>query len=148
MTSSGVDALGLHVPHEVHEVAAVGLDRVVRQQRVADPGHQGPGGGRGIAAGGLQGPGQEGLDLGGGRGVAFQEVAPLGQEGRRAGRGGVRRQDGGEVCRGLHREVSFVIASVFGRDSASVFVIMLPLSCSANDQAFAVYLGHCWDHLI
>ena len=39
-------------------------------------------------------------------------------------------------------------ASVFGRDSASVFVIMLPLSFSANDEAFAVYLGHCWDHLI
>jgi hypothetical protein len=39
-------------------------------------------------------------------------------------------------------------ASVFGRDSASVFVILLPLSCSANDEAFAVYLDHCWDHLI
>ena len=43
-----VDALGLHVPHEVHEVAAVGFDRVVREQHIADPGDEGPGGGRGI----------------------------------------------------------------------------------------------------
>ena len=54
------DALGLHVADEVHEVAAVGFDRVVRQQGVADPGHQGPGDG-GRSAAGLQGVGQEGL---------------------------------------------------------------------------------------
>ena len=84
----GVDALGLHVPDEVHEVAAVGFDRVVGQQGVADPGDQGPGRGRGIAAGGLQGPGQEGFDLVGGRGVALEEVAPLGHEGRRGAGGG------------------------------------------------------------
>ena len=98
--------LGLHVPQEVHEVAAIGLDRVVRQQGVADPGHQGPGGGRGIAAGGLQGVGQEGFDLGRGRGVAFQEVAPLGHE-RGAGRGGLgvrsagRRGDSHVVMGGM-----------------------------------------------
>ena len=89
MTSSGVDALGLHVADEVHEVAAVGLDRVVGQQRVADPGHQGPGdGGRSVA--GLQGVGQEGCDLVGGRGVAVEEVAALGHEGRAGGAAGGR----------------------------------------------------------
>jgi len=36
---------------------------VVGQERVADPRHQGPGRGRGIAAGGRQGTGQEGFDL-------------------------------------------------------------------------------------
>ena len=35
-----VDALGLHVPHEVHQIPAIGLDRVVREQHVAEPGHQ------------------------------------------------------------------------------------------------------------
>ena len=45
----GVDALGPHVAHEVGEVAAVGLDGVVRQQGVADPGHEGAGGGRHVA---------------------------------------------------------------------------------------------------
>ena len=81
----GVDSLGLHVPHEVHEVAAVGLDRVVGQERVADPGDQGPCRDVGIAARGIKGTGQEGFHLGGRRGVAFQEVGPLGQE-RGAGR--------------------------------------------------------------
>ena len=94
----GVDSLGLHVPHEVHEVAAVRLDRVVREQRVANPRHQGPGGGQGITAGGLQGPGQEGFDLGGRRGVPFQEVAALGHQ-RDAGRRGrgIRGQDGRQI---------------------------------------------------
>jgi hypothetical protein len=59
---------------------------MVGHQGVADPGRQRPGGGRGIAAGGLQGAGQEGLDLVGGRGVAVEEVAPLGQEGSASGR--------------------------------------------------------------
>ena len=80
------DALGLHVADEIHEVAAIGFDRVVRQQGVADPGHQGPGDG-GRSAAGLQGVGQEGLDLVGGRGVALEEIAALGDEGR-AGRPG------------------------------------------------------------
>ena len=75
------DALGLHVPEEVHEVSAVGLDRVVRQERIADPGDQGPGGGRGVGSRGGQRLGQEGLDLVGGRGVPIEEVAPLGHEG-------------------------------------------------------------------
>ena len=93
-----VDSLGLHVPQEVHEVAAVGFDRVVRQQRVADPGDQGPGGDRGIAARGLQGPGQEGFDLGRGRGVPLEEVTPLGHQ-RGAGwrRLSLRRQDGRQI---------------------------------------------------
>ena len=69
-----IDALGLHVADEVGEVAAVGFDRVVGQQHVADPGHQRSGGGRGVAAGGGQGLGQEGFDLGGGGSVAFEEV--------------------------------------------------------------------------
>src|SRR5512142_2369178 len=43
------DALRLHVPEEVHEVAAVGLDRMVGQERVADPGHERLG--RPVAAG-------------------------------------------------------------------------------------------------
>ena len=75
------DALGLHVPNEIREVAAIGFDRVVGQQCVTDPGDQGPGdSGRAVA--GLQGVGQEGGDLVGGRGVAVEEVAALGQEGR------------------------------------------------------------------
>jgi hypothetical protein len=41
----GIDPLSLHVPEEVHEVSAVGLDRVVGEERIADPGDQGPGGG-------------------------------------------------------------------------------------------------------
>ena len=94
----GVDSLGLHVPHEVHEVAAVGLDRMVRQEGVADPGDQGPRRGLGIAARGIKGTGQEGFDFGGRRGVAFEEVGPLGEErgtGRR--RLGIRRRDGGKI---------------------------------------------------
>src|SRR5262245_26679431 len=47
----------------------------------------------------------------------------------------------------LQMTVSLSSASVIGRDSASVFVILLPPSCSAKDRAFATYLGHCWDHL-
>ena len=35
-----VDALRLHVADEVGEVAAVGFDRVVREQSVADPGDE------------------------------------------------------------------------------------------------------------
>ena len=77
------DALRLHVPEEVHEVAAVGLDRMVRQQRVADPGYERLG--RTRAAGGSKRLGQEGFDLGGRRGVPLQEVAPLGQERGAAG---------------------------------------------------------------
>ena len=57
------------------------LDRVVRQERIADPGDQGPGGGWGVGARGGQRLGQEGLDLVGGRGVPLEEVAPLGHEG-------------------------------------------------------------------
>ena len=34
----GIDPLGLHVAEEVHEVAAIRLDRVVGQQGIADPG--------------------------------------------------------------------------------------------------------------
>ena len=49
-----VDALCSHVPHEVQEIAAVGLDRVVRQKHIADPGHERPGGTHGLAAGGLE----------------------------------------------------------------------------------------------
>ena len=58
------------------------LPRVVRQQRVADPGNQRPGCHVGVTAHGLQGPGQEGFNLGGGRGIAFEEVTSLGHEGR------------------------------------------------------------------
>ena len=91
MTSRGVDALGLHVPDEVHEVAAVGFDRVVGQQRVADPGDQRPGdAGRSVA--GLQGGARKAGDLVGGGGVAVEEVAALGQRGGRAAGLGGRRQ--------------------------------------------------------
>src|SRR5207253_5318891 len=76
------------------EVAAVRHDRVVGQQRVADPGDQGAGGGRGVVAGGLQGAGQEGFDPGGGRGVAVEEVAPLGHQGSAGGGGRQGRQAG------------------------------------------------------
>jgi hypothetical protein len=96
----GVDSLGLHVPHEVHEVAAVGFDRVVRQQRVADPGDQRPGGGRSVAVR-LQGAGEKGLDLGRGRSVAFEEIAALRHQGR-AGRGS--RRQGGEVGAVIFRD--------------------------------------------
>ena len=77
------DALRLHVPEEVHEVAAVGLDRMVRQERVADPGYERLG--RTRAAGGSKRLGQEGFDLLGRRAVPLQEVAPLGQERGAAG---------------------------------------------------------------
>ena len=40
----GVDSLGLHVPQEVHEVAAVGFDRIVDAASRRST-HQGPGGG-------------------------------------------------------------------------------------------------------
>ena len=83
----GVDSLGLHVPHEVHEVAAVRLDRMVGQEHVADPGDQGPCRDVGIAARGIQGTGQEGLHLGGCWGVAFQEVGSLRKEGALGGEG-------------------------------------------------------------
>ena len=77
----GCDPLSLHMPQEVHQVAAIRLDRVVRQKQIADPRHSHPGGTRGLAAGGLQRPGQERLHLGSGRGIVFQEVGPLGHEG-------------------------------------------------------------------
>ena len=57
-----VSPLGLHVADEVHEVAAIRLDRVVGQQRVADPGNQRHGSSRSVTRG-LQGAGQEGFDL-------------------------------------------------------------------------------------
>ena len=84
------------MPHEVHEVAAVGFDRVVREQHVADPGHEGRGRARGVAVGGRERLGQEGFDLLGRRGVAFEEVAPLGQERDAAGwrHFGIRRREG------------------------------------------------------
>ena len=76
--------------------------RVVRQQRVADPGNQRPGCHVGVTAHGLQGPGQEGFNLGGGRGIAFEEVTSLGHEGRavRNARGESR-----EVGTGIGRSV-------------------------------------------
>jgi hypothetical protein len=83
------DALGLHVPGEVEEVAAIRLDRVIRQQGVADPGDQGGGGLVGGAAAGFQSTGEEGGDLVGGRCVAVEEVVALGHQGRAA-----RRQSG------------------------------------------------------
>ena len=94
-----VHTLGLHVPQEVHEIAAVGFDRMVRQQRITDPGHQSPGGGGCVAAGGLQGPGQEGFDLGRRRRIPLQEVAPLGHQGGagRAGSASVARTAGSVV---------------------------------------------------
>ena len=78
------------------------LPRVVRQQRIADPGNQRPGCHVGVTAHGLQGPGQEGFNLGGGRGIAFEEVTSLGHEGRavRDGRGQSR-----EVGAGIGRSV-------------------------------------------
>ena len=72
---------------EIHEVAAVGFDRVVGQQRVADPRHQGSGDLSASLPRGLQGAGEEGFDLVRGRGVAFEEVAALGHEGRAGRRG-------------------------------------------------------------
>ena len=80
-----IDALDLHVADEIGEVAAVGLDRVIRQEHVADPRHQRPGGGRSVAARGGQGLGQEGLDL---------------------GRGGRRRLQGSRSVRGRSGEFS------------------------------------------
>ena len=77
-----IDALGLHVAEEVGEVAAVGLDRVVGQQHVADPGDQGPG--RGRRRGRLRkrpGPRTGRPRPCRRRGVAVEEVAPLGDEG-------------------------------------------------------------------
>ena len=53
------------------------LSGVVREQRDSGPGDHRPGRGRSVAAG-LQGVGQEGLDLVRGRGVDFKEVAMLG----------------------------------------------------------------------
>ena len=81
------------------------------EQGVADPGDQGRGGDVGVAAGGLQGPGQEGFDLGGGRGVAFEEVAALGHE-RDAGRCrlGLAARDGWEIDawgHGVHSYFSY-----------------------------------------
>ena len=90
--------LGLHVPQEVHEVAAVGLDRVVREQRVADPGHQGPGRGRGSLPVAAKAWARKASTLAGRRGVAFQEVAPLGQERGAGWRGSASvRRDGREI---------------------------------------------------
>jgi hypothetical protein len=45
---------------------------LIREQHVADPGHERPGGGQGLAAGGLQGAGQEGFHLGGGGDVPLE----------------------------------------------------------------------------
>ncbi len=98
------DALGLHVADEIHEVAAVGFDRVVRQQRVADPRHQRRRRRVGVAAAGLQGAGEEGFDLVGGRGVAVEEVAALGDEGRaRRGVAGRAGSCGGSSRVTVHR---------------------------------------------
>src|SRR5262245_15440155 len=100
----GIDPLGLHVAEEVQEVPAIRLDRVVGEQRIADPGDQRPGGGGGVGTGGGQGLGQEGFDLGGGGSVPLEEVAPLGDE-RHVGRSGlsVRRRQGREVGVGVGR---------------------------------------------
>jgi hypothetical protein len=78
----GRGALGLHPPDEIRQVAAVRLHRVVRLQRIADPGDQRRRDGRGVATGSLQGAGQEGGDLLRGRGLAIEEVAALGHEGQ------------------------------------------------------------------
>jgi hypothetical protein len=78
--------MGVQVAEEVHQVAAVALDRVVRQQRVADPGDEGCGDEIGLAAEGLQGPSEEGVDLVGGGGIPLEKIAPFGDE-RHAGRG-------------------------------------------------------------
>ena len=83
----GGDALGLHLTQEVHQVAAIGLDRVVGQQGVADPGDQRRGGAVGVIAHRLEGAGDEGLDLVGGRAVARKKVTALRHQGR-AGQGG------------------------------------------------------------
>jgi len=77
---------------------------VVRQQRVADPGHQGTGREVGVVARGLQGAAQEGFDLGSGWGVAFEEVAAFGHEGR-AGRRS-RRQGRELGIGGIFRDCS------------------------------------------
>ena len=67
------DAPDLHVADEIGEVATIRLDRVVGEQGVADPGEQGRGDLVGGAAGGLQGPGQEGPDLVAGGDIAVEE---------------------------------------------------------------------------
>ena len=79
-----VNPLRLHVPHEVHEIAAVGLDRVVREQHVAEPGHERRGRARGVAFGGRESPGQEGLDLLGRRTVSLQEGSSPNRVGRKS----------------------------------------------------------------
>jgi len=94
----GCDALGLHVPEEVRQVAVASLDRVVRLQRVAHPGDQRRRDGLGVGAGGLQGAGQEGFDLGGGRGIAVEEVAPFGHQASAGGGGRQGREAGAVIC--------------------------------------------------
>ena len=106
----GSDALGLHVADEIHEVAAIRLDRVVGQQGVADPRDQRGRAGRRSA--GFQGVSQERLDLVGGRGVALKEVAALGDEGRARWRERQSRELGINL---IDQWRSFLIARLHGR---------------------------------
>ena len=73
-------------PEELRAIGEViGVESGYGRERIADPGDQVPGGGRGVGAGGLQGSGQEARDPVGGGAVALEEVAPLGHQ-RHAGR--------------------------------------------------------------
>src|SRR5512142_2124115 len=94
----GSHPLRLHVAEEVHEVPAVGFHRVVREQRVADPGHERLSRPVALACG--KGLGEEGLDLGRSRALAIQELCPLEHERWRARRRrlSTRGQSGGN-CR-------------------------------------------------
>jgi hypothetical protein len=94
------DTLDLHVADEIEEVAAVGFDRVIGQQGIADPGDQ-RGGGLVGAAGGVKGTGQEGGDLVGGRGIAVEEVAALRYQGRASRSRRPRRQGGAIIFTGI-----------------------------------------------
>ena len=82
---------------------------MVRLQGVADPGDQGRGDGRGVAAGSLQSAGLEGGHLVGGVGIALEEVAPLGHEGRA---GWCGRQGGPTVSQEISRFMGGVSGSM------------------------------------
>ena len=110
------------------------LPRVVRQQRVADPGNQRPGCDVGVTAHGLQGPGQEGFNLGGGRGIAFEEVTSLGHEGRavRDGRG-----ESKEVGAGIGRSVLCPVMPDYSMRRENIKQIMFHSTVLGKGQGFA-----------
>ena len=91
----GIDPLGLHVPHEVHEVAAIRLERVVGEQGVADPGDQGAGGGgAALLVASRTRARRASTFSAAGKYVAVEEIAALGHEGDTGRDGWPGRQAG------------------------------------------------------